>query len=64
MATAWREVEEAEDLAQKLGELRSDDSQQMIYVAVERAAAGLARRPLEWPQHLKTRRQRQGMHAH
>ena len=62
MLAAWQQVEGSEDLNKEYEELETSDSQQMIYAAVEHAAAGLGRRPGEWPQHLETLQQRHVIH--
>ena len=62
MLAAWQEVSTSEDLTSELEELETDESQQLIYAAVEQAAAGMGRRPHEWPQHLETIQQRQVIH--
>ena len=47
MLAAWQQVEGSEDLASELAELESDESRQLIYATMEKAAAGLGRRP-QW----------------
>ena len=51
-----------EDLTGELHELAPDESQQLIFAAVEHAAAGLGRRPHEWPEHLESIQQRDVIH--
>ena len=46
----------------ELEQLETDESQQMIFTAVEQAAAGMGRRPHEWPGHLEMIQQRQVIH--
>ena len=57
MLAAWREVETAENLGAELMDSSSDDLE-MIYAAIEHSAAGMGRRPSEWPQHLETIQER------
>ena len=62
MLAAWQEVSTTEDLTSELDQLEPDECQQHIYAAVEHAAAGLGRRPHEWPEHLEAIQQRQFIH--
>ena len=62
LLAAWREVEGSEDLEAELEQLESTESQQLIFAAVEQAAAGMGRRPQEWPEHLELAQQRQVIH--
>ena len=44
MLAAWQEVSNSEDFTSEPEQLESDESQQMIFAAVEQAAAGIGRR--------------------
>ena len=57
MLAAWREVETTEDMNAELVDCNNDDME-MIYAAIASSAAGMGRRPSEWPQHLETIQER------
>ena len=59
---AWQQIRDTEDLNEDLSSVEPDDYEQYVYAAIEHAAAGLGRRPHEWPQHLETMSQRQVIH--
>ena len=52
MLAARREVETTMGMNAELMDCSIDDIE-MIYAAIESSAAGMGRRPSEWPQHLE-----------